>query len=134
MTSSLREFLFQRAENRCEYCRTPVAAGFTWGAHIEHIKPRQHGGDDVAGNLAVSCPSCNLVKGPNIAAIDPKTRRMVRLFNPRRDIWIEHFKVVKGVIVGVTPIGRATAALLALNRPLLIRRRQRLRQLGVRIL
>jgi hypothetical protein len=133
MTSSLREFLFLRAGNRCEYCRTPVSAGFTWGAHIEHIKPRQHGGIDDQSNLAVSCPSCNLVKGPNIAAVDPISRRMVRLFNPRRDLWIEHFKVVRGAIVGLTPIGRATVALFALNRPLLLKRRQRLRQMGVRI-
>ena len=132
MTASLREFLFQRAGNRCEYCRTPVIAGSLWGAHIEHIKPRQHGGTDDAKNLAISCASCNFVKGPNIAAVDPVTQKTVRLFHPRRDVWSEHFKVRGGSIVGRTPIGRATVALLAFNRPLLVKRRQRLRRMGVR--
>jgi hypothetical protein len=132
MTSSLREFLFQRAGNRCEYCRTPVLAGSLWGAHIEHIKPRQHGGTDNQNNLAVSCAPCNFVKGPNIAAVDPATNNLVRLFNPRRDGWTEHFKVRRGAIVGLTPIGRATVALLAFNHPLLVKRRQRLHRMGVR--
>jgi hypothetical protein len=110
----------------------PVTDGTLWGGHIEHIKPRQHGGSDTPDNLAVSCASCNFIKGPNIAGVDPATNKMVRLFNPRHDSWTDHFKVVKGSIVGLTSIGRATVSLLALNRPLLVKRRQRLRQRGVR--
>jgi hypothetical protein len=132
MASSFRRFLLRRAGDRCEYCRTPVAPGSLWGAHVEHIRPRQHGGGNGEDNLAISCASCNFIKGPNIAAVDPETGKMARLFHPRHDPWKEHFQYIRGSIVGLTAVGRATVALLALNRPLLVKRRRRLRQLGVR--
>ena len=45
------------------------------------------------------------------------TRVLVRLFNPRTDVWAEHFEIAAGAIVGKTAIGRATAALLQFNEP-----------------
>jgi hypothetical protein len=30
-------------------------------------------------------------KGPNLTAIDPRTQRIVPLFNPRTQDWVEHF-------------------------------------------
>jgi hypothetical protein len=39
----------------------------------------------------------------------------VPLFNPRRDNWPEHFMMQDAEIVGLTPIGRASARLLAFN-------------------
>jgi hypothetical protein len=39
----------------------------------------------------------------------------VRLFNPRRERWAEHF-LFRGVrIMGITPTGRATVQVLAMN-------------------
>lgn len=42
---------------------------------------------------------------------------MVRLFNPRRDRWTDHFRWVEGGerIEGITDIGRAMVAALELN-------------------
>jgi hypothetical protein len=44
--------------------------------------------------------------------VDPLTKRIVPLFNPRTDQWSEHFRTEGGRIIALTPIGRATAALL----------------------
>jgi HNH endonuclease len=132
MPSIRREFLLHRAGNRCEYCHMPVRTGSLWGAHVEHIRARQHRGSSDVENCAISCAQCNFVKGPNIAAVDPLTRRIVRLFHPRRDAWSMHFKIQGASIVGLTPIGRATVELLVMNRPSLQRRRQNLRLRGVK--
>jgi hypothetical protein len=53
--------------------------------------PRQHGGNDDPGNLALACHRCNLSKGPNLTGIDPITAEIVRLFDPSRDQWLDHF-------------------------------------------
>ena len=60
---------------------------------------------------------CNRLKGTNIASIDPITKAIVRLFDPRRDNWSMHFRTERGRIVPITPIGRATAALLDFQQP-----------------
>ena len=85
--------------------------------HIEHVIPRQHRGDDSLENLALACPFCNQHKGSNLAGIDPVSGQMVRLFNPRQDRWKDHFKMTGIRIFGLTEIGRATVAVLAMNHP-----------------
>ncbi len=75
----------------------------------------QHRGTDDASNLALSCVHCNLHKGPNLSAIDPETGQIVTLFNPRQELWTEHFTFVGARIVGLTPAGRATVALFQMN-------------------
>jgi HNH endonuclease len=82
---------------------------------IDHILARQHGGATVLNNLANSCLHCNAHKGPNIAGIDPVTKKLTRLFNPRRHRWARHFRWGGPVIVGRTAVGRATVVVLALN-------------------
>lgn len=55
-------------------------------------------------------------KGPNIASIDPETGTLVALYQPRSGAWREHFAVsADGVIRGLTPEGRATVLVLAMN-------------------
>jgi hypothetical protein len=45
-----------------------------------------------------------------------KAGTVVRLFNPREQEWSDHFALHDdGQIVGLTPIGRATARLLNMN-------------------
>jgi hypothetical protein len=48
---------------------------------VDHIIAEQHGGRTVAGNLAWSCFADNHHKGPNLAGIDPKSRRRVFTIN-----------------------------------------------------
>jgi hypothetical protein len=52
-----------------------------------------------------------------ITAVDPETKETVSLFNPRSQVWTEHFIwSADGLrIVGLTAIGRATCQRLDLN-------------------
>jgi hypothetical protein len=67
--------------------------------------------------LALACDRCNAYKGPNLTSIDPDTSAVVPLFNPRQDIWGDHFAVHGGRIAGLTPNSRATIRLLNMNAP-----------------
>ncbi|HKD07670.1 MAG TPA: HNH endonuclease signature motif containing protein [Bryobacteraceae bacterium] len=111
----------RRAAGLCEYCHIPQAA-FRRPFHIEHVIARQHGGASQLDNLALACWSCNLKKGPNLTGIDPLTRQIIPLFNPRRDRWAEHFALSVGTslvlgieIKGLTAVGRATVVVLGMN-------------------
>jgi hypothetical protein len=120
----------QRAEQRCKYCRIPQDA-LPWATfHIEHIRARQHGGTDDPSNLALACRRCNLRKGPNLSAIDPDTDNLTPLFNPRTDKWSEHFILADHQVVGLTDVGRATAALLDMNDTDRVQIRTELAELG----
>jgi hypothetical protein len=85
--------------------------------HVEHIIAKQHADEDYddASGLAFACDRCNAFKGPNLSSIDPLTGDQVNLFNPRSDVWADNFTISRGTIVGLTPIGRATARLLHMN-------------------
>jgi hypothetical protein len=105
-----------RAGHRCEYCRAPEVV-FNFPFEVEHIVPPMHGGTDVDDNLALSCRACNVRKGAQVRHVDPVTRSTVRFFDPRRDRWEDHFRVDvgAGVIEGMTAMGRATVARMAMN-------------------
>ena len=55
---------------------------------------------------------------------------MVPLFNPRTDPWDECFDLEGSVIVGLNPVGRATARLLAMNDDVRIEMRAELQSAG----
>jgi hypothetical protein len=86
---------------------------------IDHIIARKHAGPTNADNLALACFHCNNHKGPNLAGIDPDgdPKETVRLVRPRQDIWNEHFQWNGSVLMGRTPIGRATIFCLGINLP-----------------
>jgi 5-methylcytosine-specific restriction endonuclease McrA len=88
---ALRQLVRDRAGGRCEYCGLPQEASSV-PFEIDHVIAVQHGGRTVRGNLALACFYCNSSKGPNIASIDRVTKRLVRLFNPRRHRWDYHFR------------------------------------------
>jgi hypothetical protein len=97
---------------------------------VEHIVARKHGGADDPTNLALACDRCNLHKGSDLTAIDSESLELVLLYNPRQQVWTEHF-VLEGLeIVGLTPVGRATVRLLQLNAPRRVRLRAALQQRG----
>ncbi len=129
MAESFESTLRSVAKGRCEYCLTPESASRLKHV-VDHIIARQHGGATEFGNLAFCCGRCNQFKGPNIAGLDPLSRDLVRLFNPRRDRWADHFQYMGAVLVGLTPMGRATAMVLAINVPLRIAARQALLDTG----
>jgi 5-methylcytosine-specific restriction endonuclease McrA len=129
MEPAIKELVRTHAGNACEYCRIPQDATPLISFHIEHIVSRQHGGSDEQGWLALACDRCNAYKGPNLTSIDPDSSAIVALFNPRQDVWGDHFAVRGGHIAGLTPKGRATVRLLNMNAP----RRVELRQAWLEI-
>ena len=93
---------------------------------------RKHDGTPTQGNLAPGCFRCNSHKGSNLSGTDPGTGRMERLFHPRADEWKTHFRWRGALLVGKTAIGRATIAVLNMNRPDLVTLRRALRAEVVR--
>ena len=93
---------------------------------IDHIRPEAKGGTDIEGNLCLACEFCNQYKWTKIDWLDPVTGERVPLFNPRKQIWEEHFSWSdNGVeIIGLTKAGRATVEALRLNNPLAVTVRQ----------
>jgi hypothetical protein len=78
------------------------------------------GGETVLENLALACVSCSLRKAARESAIDPKSGQEVPLYNPRVDVWSDHFWWDGVRLVGLTATGRATVEALAMNRPLIL--------------
>jgi hypothetical protein len=113
--ASIRRIVTQRAGNRCEYCQLSQA-GQEALFHIDHIIPEMDGGLTAPENLALACVSCSLRKGARQTQLDPVTRRLVRLYHPRRQRWTAHFRFDGFRVTGVTPTGRATVVALNLNR------------------
>ena len=115
MDAATRQQVRLRAHHRCEYCRLPQAAAPFLTFHIEHIQAQQHIADDSLDNLALACPDCNRHKGPNLTTLDPQSRTIVTLFHPRQDLWEDHFEYRGALLVGLTPVGKATVRLLQMN-------------------
>jgi len=112
----LREPVARRSNYRCGYCATPVKIT---GARmvIDHIVPEAAGGPTKESNLWLACHACNEFKGPQSHARDPLTGRRVRLFNPRRQRWSDHFTWSEdgSKVISTTACGRATALALQMN-------------------
>ena len=109
-----------RAAGRCEYCRAPqILIGQAF--HLDHITPRSAAGEMTTENLCLACSHCNIAKGDRMTAPDPRTGKPVPLYNPRKDIWEEHFRWSQDwrKLIGRTPTGRATVSALDMNAKLL---------------
>lgn len=94
---------------------------------VDHIIPESLGGPTKEDNLWLACAACNEFKGNRIAGVDSLTGDLVRLFDPRRQVWREHFVWANegATILGSSPSGRATVESLHLNRPSLVLERRR---------
>lgn len=110
-----RQYVRDRAGNRCEYCLLSQHLSPVARLQIEHIVPIKHGGGDEYENLAMACIDCNLAKSVNLTGRDPKTNQTVELFNPRLQSWSDHFVRNGPMIVGLTPTGRTTVRVLNMN-------------------
>ncbi len=111
---ALRHTVSERAVGRCEYCLVHEA-DVLLPHQPDHIIAEQHGGETSAENLALACIHCNRRKGPNIASLDPISGQLTPLFNPRTQIWGEHFALEGAYLIALTPCGRVTVRLLELN-------------------
>ncbi|MGD1861916.1 MAG: HNH endonuclease [Leptolyngbyaceae cyanobacterium] len=116
LSKALIDQVRQRAQHRCEYCHYPELLS-TAPLSIDHIQPRSMGGDDKLQNLALACRRCNERRYNFIRGIDLESGAEVALYNPRQDVWPDHFVWSQDGLrlVGVSPIGRATCQRLDLN-------------------
>jgi hypothetical protein len=129
MDTALIQLVWQRADHRCEYCQLPQAASVLT-FQIDHIIALKHHGQTLENNLALTCAYCNSFKGPNIAGLDPDTGKLAALFHPRRDRWDRHFRWNGALLIGRTPVGRVTVAVLEINLPERVEHRQSLIEEG----
>jgi hypothetical protein len=114
----LRHRVAERANGCCEYCL--CQSHFSPSPFsVEHIIPRSMRGKTVSSNLALVCQGCNNHKFRHTTGIDPITREEFPLYNPRLDIWSEHFAWTSNFeeIAPLSAKGRATLLRLNLNRP-----------------
>jgi len=130
MQGRLKARVKRRTAFRCEYCHFPERFG-ELRFQLDPIRAEQHGGPTVLANLAWSCLRCNKHKGPNLSGVDPKTNRTVRLFHPRLDLWEKHFAWQGHMLLGLTPMGRATVSVLECNHPDALLTREALMAEGV---
>ena len=117
VSASIRAKIEERAEKLCEYCRSPLEFSpdpFS----AEHIFPVSKGGTDDLENLALACQGCNGYKSTKTEAFDVMSRMTAQFYNPRRDLWNEHFVWSEDFteIIGKTARGRVTITVLKLNR------------------
>jgi hypothetical protein len=118
---AVRQRIRESAWERCGYCLSSQRYVMA-KLEVEHLIPRALGGSDEESNLWLSCGLCNRYKGSQTTGNDPTDGSQVALFNPRQQIWREHFRwSSEGThILGVTPIGRATVEALRLNNELAV--------------
>lgn len=107
----------EASRNRCGYCLSPqhLVMG---RLEIEHIIPISRGGNSSEENLWLSCSICNRHKSDRTSGTDPESRDVVvPLFNPRKQIWSEHFRwSADGLkVIGISSTGRATVDVLLLD-------------------
>jgi hypothetical protein len=116
MSVTLRRRIRERSHDLCEYCLISEEDDY-FSHEPDQIIVEKHGGKTVSENLALACFDCNRFKGADIASLDPRTKLLVPLFNPRTDQWDEHFETLEGSILPLPPVGRATELLLKFNLP-----------------
>jgi hypothetical protein len=114
--ADLRERVAARGRYRCGYCLTAEAIVGT-PMEMDHIIPEADGGPTDESNLWPACSLCNAHKGPNIAGIDPVSRKLTKLYNPRHHKCSKYFQWDGGLLVGLTAVGRVTILVLAMNAP-----------------
>lgn len=116
ISPNLRQQVRERAQYLCEYCHSSEEASAA-SFEIDHIQPRSKGGLDVLDNLALACQRCNAYRYNFTEGTDPKSQVSTELFNPRLDVWNDHFVWEAGglKIRGITTKGRATCMRLDFN-------------------
>lgn len=129
LSRTLRTFVEDRAQRRCEYCLIDQEDS-PFRHAVDHIRAVKHMGSTAEENLALACAQCNSAKAADLTGIDPLSDEIVRLFNPREQQWRDHFALEGAMIVGLTPVGRATVRLLRMNTVERVEERQRLQAKG----
>ena len=75
----------------------------------------KHGGSSDLDNLALACTECNFHKGTDLSTMLLPDKELIRLFNPREDVWEEHFYIEECIFYPISKIGEATIKVLKMN-------------------
>ena len=131
VTAVQRLTVAERARGCCEYCKSQARFA-TQPFSSDHIIPRHAGGKTTLDNLALACQGCNNHKYTKTEALDPVSKNVVSLYHPRQQSWHDHFTWNNDftLMLGLTPVGRATIQALHLNREELINLRRVLFAMG----
>lgn len=108
-----RHFVRERADKRCEYCFTHED-DVDLRHEVDHVIAEKHGGATNRRNLAYACFSCNNNKGSDIASLS-YGGVIVRFFNPRTDVWTDHFRIDGDRLTPLTPEAEATERIFQFN-------------------
>jgi hypothetical protein len=130
VSAALRQQVIDRAQSRCEYCLWPEAFSI-YHHEVDHLIALKHGGQTASDNLVLACLPCNRHKGSDLTSIDPVSGKVTLLFNPRIQLWRDHFQLQEGYILGLSAIGRTTVFLLRFNDSTRIQVRQNLIAYGL---
>src|SRR5688500_15107466 len=87
----LRDKVAAQAKYRCGYCLSAESI-VGMPMEVDHLIPESLGGCTEEENLWLACSLCNNHKHDRIAGMDPTSGEIVRLYDPRRQIWLEHFQ------------------------------------------
>jgi hypothetical protein len=131
VTARQKQIVVERAQDCCEYCRSQARFAIQ-SFSVEHTIPRSQGGKTTLDNLALACQGCNNHKYTKTQGHDPVSGALVPLYHPRRQRWRDHFAWNDDftLVIGLTPIGRATVEALQLNREGLVNLRRILYAIG----
>lgn len=131
LTEEIRTLVMQRSGHCCEYCKSQDKFSPVYFT-IDHILPLIEGGTNDIENLAYACMLCNRLKWNKLVSIDPVSQDNVPIYNPRLDVWEQHFQWSGDYlsIIGVSAIGRALVFALKLNREKLIQYREEMLNVG----
>ena len=130
MAKFRRQQVWQRAKGCCEYCQLPQEHSVL-PHEIDHIRAKKHHGPHTLENTCIACAHCNGAKGANAAGYDSESGDLVPLFNPREDVWVEHFLWDGPLLIGKTPVGRATIDVLSINDAICVDQREFLIKAGL---
>lgn len=111
---SLRFLVAIRADHLCEYCLIHEEDTY-FGCEVDHIISLKHGGITEETNLAYCCSFCNRHKGSDLGSIIHETGQLIRFFNPRTDLWADHFRLSQTVIEPLTDIASVTVQIFGFN-------------------
>ena len=131
VTAKMRKVVAERSGGYCEYCFCPDCFS-PQPFSVDHIFPKSRGGQTVLENLALICQGCNNHKYDKVEAFDPELQRYASLYNPRQQVWGEHFawSADSQQVLGISPTGRVTVEALELNRDRVVNLRRVLSAMG----
>lgn len=134
INAELRRLVIARADRLCEYCLLHEDDAY-FGCEVDHIISEKHGGLTNAENLAYACMTCNRNKGSDVGSIVMPLDSGIfsRFFNPRTDLWYEHFSLNNSNAITIVPlshIGEVTTRILRFNNAECLLERQALHDIN----